>query len=414
MKLEPPARSEPQKWPIILAFCLIFAGLVATEQVSTHILPSTIKGFTASATIIGIILGLNPLFGLIAQPIIGVLSDRIWTPVGRRAFFLIVGAPVVGACLFLIPEARLLWQIFVLVLIYQLFQDILWGSDHPLLADLFPPAQRVIVSGLLVAGAKITEYIFLRAIMPHLDAEEIYRLVAAFQVVLVSGLAFFLNERPVAKRVRPGLTLTRYVTDLLANPTLRRFAALNFMQAAFLAVAVNGGFLVLFAQTNLGASQGEYGRIWSNSAFIPLFLSIPTSFVIQKWVSKQWAIVFGFSLGIAGCVVGWFASELKDLLWMAITYGFGAMILSITYKPFYTEYVPSDIIGQIAGALNIFYAVGRFLGTITAGILIEHLFGNDYRFIFPMAIGLGVLGIIQTLTLPDLGYRERMRRTVAN
>jgi len=195
----------------------------------------------------------------------------------------------------------------------------------------------LIFAGLLVAGAKIPEYIFLRAIMPHLDAEEIYRLVAAFQVVLVSGLAFFLNERPVAKRVRPGLTPTRYVTDLLGNPTLRRFAALNFMQAAFLAVAVNGGFLVLFAQTNLGASQGEYGRIWSSSAFIPLFLSIPTSIVIQKWVSKQWAIIFGFSLRIAGCVVGWFASELKDLLWMAITYGFGAMILSITYKPFYTD-----------------------------------------------------------------------------
>jgi len=414
MKLEQPARSEPQKWPVIVTFCLIWSGLVATEQVSIQILPPTIKTFTASATIIGIILGLNPLFGLIAQPIVGVLSDRIWTPVGRRAFFLITGAPVVAICLFLIPEAQFLWHIFVLVLIYQLFQDVLWGSDHPLLADLFPPSQRVIVSGLLVASAKISEYIFLKVIMPFFELQEIYRLVAGLQVVLVSGFAFFLNERPVIKKDRPKLTVARYIMDLMGNSTLRRFAALNFVQAVFLAVAVNGGFLVLFAQTSLGATQGEYGNIWSNSAFIPLFLSIPTSIAIQKWVSKQWAIITGFALGIVGCIVGWFANETHNLLWMAITYGFGTMILSITYKPFYTEYVPADIIGQIAGALNIFYAAGRFLGTITAGALIEHAFGNDYRFIFPMAVIIGIAGIIVTFTLPDLNYRRRKQERREN
>ena len=102
---------------------------------------ATIEQFTVDPTTIALILFINPAFGFIAQPIVGVLGDKIWTPVGRRAFFLITGAPIVAICLWFVPEARFLWHLVVLVVVYQFFQDVLWGSDHPLLADLFPPCK---------------------------------------------------------------------------------------------------------------------------------------------------------------------------------------------------------------------------------------------------------------------------------
>ncbi|MBT7865768.1 MAG: MFS transporter [Opitutales bacterium] len=229
--LEEPARSSPQRWPIIVAFALIWGGLMSTEQLSIHLLPTTIEEFTNSPWLIGVILALNPAFGVIAQPIAGILGDKIWTPVGRRAFFLITGAPIVGLCLWLIPEARLLWHIVVLVLLYQLFQDVMWGSDHPLMADLFPPKQRLFVSGMLITAGNLTGWIFMKFGMGNLNSgnlssDELYRLVAILQVVLVAGLSFFLNEKPVVKKDRPKLTLKRYATDLLGHPIRRRFAAL--------------------------------------------------------------------------------------------------------------------------------------------------------------------------------------------
>ena len=95
-------------------FAVIWGALMLTEQLSIHLLPATVREHTSSPFLISLILFLNPLFGVIAQPLVGIIGDRIWTPIGRRAFFLITGAPIVGICLWFIPDARFLWHIFVL------------------------------------------------------------------------------------------------------------------------------------------------------------------------------------------------------------------------------------------------------------------------------------------------------------
>jgi peptidoglycan/LPS O-acetylase OafA/YrhL len=99
------------------------------------------------------------------------------------------------------------------------------------MADLFPPKQRLFVSGMLITAGNLTGWIFMKFGMGNLNSgnlssDELYRLVAILQVVLVAGLSFFLNEKPVVKKDRPKLTLKRYATDLLGHPIRRRFAAL--------------------------------------------------------------------------------------------------------------------------------------------------------------------------------------------
>ncbi|MCZ4409183.1 MFS transporter [Cryomorphaceae bacterium 1068] len=48
-----------------------------------------------------------PLTGLIVQPIIGALSDKTWTPLGRRRPFFLAGAILASAGLILMPQADL-------------------------------------------------------------------------------------------------------------------------------------------------------------------------------------------------------------------------------------------------------------------------------------------------------------------
>lgn len=119
---------------VTFLLCTIISGLALTEQLSSNLLPLAISRFTEDAAIIGLILMLNPTFGFIAQPLIGILSDKIWTPIGRRAFFLVTCAPIVALCLIFIPEVAALWQLVVLVVLYQFFQDVPGGSNHPLLS----------------------------------------------------------------------------------------------------------------------------------------------------------------------------------------------------------------------------------------------------------------------------------------
>ena len=48
---------------------------------------------------------LPPLMGIIVQPIVGTLSDKTWTRLGRRIPYLFVGAAVAVAVMCLLPNA---------------------------------------------------------------------------------------------------------------------------------------------------------------------------------------------------------------------------------------------------------------------------------------------------------------------
>src|SRR5258707_4465185 len=51
----------------------------------------------------------GPMTGLIVQPIIGAMSDRTWTRLGRRRPYFLVGAILASVALFFMPDAPALW-----------------------------------------------------------------------------------------------------------------------------------------------------------------------------------------------------------------------------------------------------------------------------------------------------------------
>ncbi len=52
----------------------------------------------------------GPLTGLLVQPIVGAMSDRTWTRLGRRRPFFLVGAVIASICLVLMPNSSTLWM----------------------------------------------------------------------------------------------------------------------------------------------------------------------------------------------------------------------------------------------------------------------------------------------------------------
>src|SRR5688572_23811059 len=52
----------------------------------------------------------GPLTGLLVQPIVGAMSDRTWTRLGRRRPFFLVGAIIASICLVLMPNSSALWM----------------------------------------------------------------------------------------------------------------------------------------------------------------------------------------------------------------------------------------------------------------------------------------------------------------
>ena len=75
--------------------------------------------------------------------------------------------------------------------------------------------------------------------------------------------------------------------------------------------------------------------------------------VVERFLSKRFAMLVGIACILTSLSIGWTAQSADHLFWLAILWGFGYMITIVTFKPFFSEYVPSDILGQVS-ELQIF------------------------------------------------------------
>jgi len=82
-----------------------------------------------------------PVSGLIAQPIVGYMSDRTWGPLGRRRPYFLVGAILASLALVLMPNASSLWMAAGLLWILDTSVNISMEPFRAFVSDVLPEQQ---------------------------------------------------------------------------------------------------------------------------------------------------------------------------------------------------------------------------------------------------------------------------------
>jgi len=83
-----------------------------------------------------------PLTGLLVQPVIGHMSDRTWTALGRRRPYFLIGALLSSAGLVLMPNSSTLWMAAGLLWILDASINVSMEPFRAFVADLLPDDQR--------------------------------------------------------------------------------------------------------------------------------------------------------------------------------------------------------------------------------------------------------------------------------
>jgi maltose/moltooligosaccharide transporter len=83
-----------------------------------------------------------PLSGLIVQPIVGYLSDRTWTRLGRRRPYFLVGAVLATLGLLWMPNSPALWVAAGLLWIMDASINVSMEPFRAFVGDQLPPRQR--------------------------------------------------------------------------------------------------------------------------------------------------------------------------------------------------------------------------------------------------------------------------------
>ncbi|MBX3244565.1 MAG: MFS transporter [Acidobacteria bacterium] len=86
----------------------------------------------------------GPLTGLLIQPIVGAMSDRTWTRLGRRRPFFLVGAIIASICLVLMPNSPTLWMAAGLLWIMDASINITMEPFRAFVGDKLAEEQRTL------------------------------------------------------------------------------------------------------------------------------------------------------------------------------------------------------------------------------------------------------------------------------
>jgi len=85
-----------------------------------------------------------PVTGLIVQPIIGHMSDRTWTRLGRRRPYFLTGAILASIALILMPNSPALWMAVGMLWIMDASINISMEPFRAFVGDMLPDSQRTL------------------------------------------------------------------------------------------------------------------------------------------------------------------------------------------------------------------------------------------------------------------------------
>lgn len=374
-------------------------------------LPSTAMGFALSIQImvlswilrtkynleidqIGIVWAAGPIAGILGQPIIGLISDKVWFWGGRRRPFIIIGGILAALMIFALPNidringffgiGSLMAVAVTVALTLDLSINISFNPTRSIIADVTPAgaprtkgytwmqsASNLFGSGAYLMGALIGNYFLIYAGVA---------IVFLFSI----GPLFFITEPRELKR-----ELDEAGDEIQATKTKWGELFKLYFAHGFSWLGIQTMFIYIFAfieQKIHPENSDQTGQMIGWSFFIlnavgsiwPAFLLEPVSKKIGR-VNTQILAVASMSLGYFGIV--FFARNAITLyaMMMILTLGWAAVV-SLPFA-IMSEKVDKSRMGFFMGIFNLSVVLPQLVSSFVIGRLIHQAIDKSLIFI---------------------------------
>lgn len=381
----------------------------------------------------------GPMTGLIVQPIIGAMSDRTHSRLGRRTPYFLIGAIICSISLFLMPYSSTLWMAASLLWILDAGNNITMEPYRAYVADRLVPEQRSVgflTQSAFTGLAQTLSYLaptLLTAFIAKdvLDANGIPVIVRI--AFLIGAILSFSTIVWSVWRV-PELPLCdKQKADLDAKP-LTVAATLNEVRSAIremprpmrqLAVAMLCQWYAMFAYWQyitfaVGRSiydtrdpssaafrdatltTQQAGALYNFIAFLGALLLIP---VVARLGAR---LVHAICLTASGTAMMLIPGVETPIALFVLMIGIGigwAGMMGNTYVML-ADSIPPERNGIYMGIFNMFIVIPMLIQTLTMPLIYNPLLGGDPRNVLMLGGALMILGAIATM-LVDAGHPVR-------
>jgi MFS family permease len=381
---------------------------------------ATALGFTTAAGLI---------VAVLAQPIIGVFSDRTRSRFGRRMPYFLVG--VIGAvfCLYLIALAPSWWMVVAGILFIQAFSNTIQGPWQALIPDQVPDEQHGLaasVKGVLeviaaLVGGLAAGKIIAQAANWGDSAVILTATVPSAVFVIALALTFFgakedanmVAEDAGGRSIGEALKRTFYI-DFKSYPSFAWwFGNRIFFWAGLLIVRT---FLILFSRDVLGmtesAAQSYIGEVTIILGIFLMAALLPAGWLSDRLGRKPLVMASGAAAAIGTMLIVLIPSTTMVTIGGGLV-GLGAGMFISTNWALVTDIVPGSEAARYLGMANIATAGGSLLGRALGGAIIDPVNAasgdrvTGYLVVYAIATVLFLASTLVVIGMPVRPVRER-------
>lgn len=379
----------------------------------------------------------GPMTGLLIQPIVGAMSDRTGSRLGRRTPYFLLGAVICTLSLFAMPYSSTLWMAASLLWILDAGNNITMEPYRAYVADRLAPDQRstgFLTQSAFTGLAQTLSYLapsLLTAFVARdvLDANGIPVIVRmAFIIGAILSISTIvwsvwrvpelplsseeqaeLAERPLTAsgtlaEIRDAIREMPPPMKQLAGAMLCQWYAM-FAYWQYITFAVGRSLYntsdpasAAFREATLTTQQA--GALYNFVAFLGALALIP---VVARFGARRTHAVCLAASGTAMLLIPGVSTPLAlFVLMLGIGIGWAGM-MGNTYVML-ADCIPPQRNGIYMGIFNLFIVIPMLIQTLTMPLIYRPLLGGDPRHVLMLGGVLMLAGALATL-LVDAGHR---------
>ena len=389
------------------ALALPTFALALGISVLTTYAPLLLGEATSSAGAIGLAIGAEGAFALFLPLVVGSLSDRTRTRLGRRIPYALVGAPLLVAPLVILPFAHGYAETVALVSLFFVGYFVYYPPYQALFAELVPSSHlgraqgwQGVMRGLGLGAALVGGGLLLTVWTPLPFVLAAGAVVLA-TVVLVREVRG--RERRLAVAEAPPLPGPGVFSLLRERSDVRAFVAANALwELSFMGLKT---FIVLFVVKGLGESVGTASAVIGVVAGAYVVASFGAGRLADSVGLHRLMRVSLWVYGIGLLIGAGFSSLGPLLVGLPLVALAGAVVMTLPYGML-VQLTPPGAEGALSGLFGFSRALGAILGPIVVGVSIDVL-----QPLFPATNGYGAMwiaiGVPILLSLPFLAALRR-------
>jgi maltose/moltooligosaccharide transporter len=366
-------------------------GAGAFFAFNNFILPLALKAIGAPDLITGLLSNTRSIEGVVVQPTVGALSDRIWTRFGRRRPFIAIGV-VLSAAFFLVGSAATasLVPLAIAIFLFSIFFNTAIDPYAALLADITPLHQRGFLSGLSQGIQLLGQvgFLLLLVVLTQNKAAPpwTYWAVAALLVGTFAVTVVGIRERREVAARAEHVSLRTYLKVALSHVQALRFLGTLFV--FFFGFSAIVPFLTLFLTEDIHLTDQVALALAALTLLVTAVTAVVWGKVADRWSQKR-VLVIGWAVLVLAAFGGTVIRELPETIIVVILAGIGNGAQTAVSWPLLTALIDPDESGIFAGLKAAAESVAIPLSVVVAAEL----------FLNPNALNLGYRGIFFMLAI---------------